>query len=534
MSTHTEHADVDQAARDAAAIFARAIGISDIEYRLEPIGTETFVKFIVGRELPLYDHALRITQKALPVESPFRGLLGLAVRNERVFPRSLEADVLQTIITRETRRVAQRQQTGPLSPANISFQNREDLKVIQPATHLIMGRRGVGKSTLILRAVELLDKAKQICIVMDMQAYSELTQTALHREVLHDFARKLAESAEHKLPLAMHEQVVPQLRTFSESMLDDQKDISRAQPELNRLLAKVTAAVGSDVFVFLDDYHVLDEGSQPQLLHILHGVLKGANGWLKVAGLRTRLNAYDPSSRKGLQLPGDAQEISLDFTLVDPVTAEQHLRTILRRFLQVVGIDSEAQVIHEAPFKRLVWANAGVPRDFLQMFAAALGQARRANRSKVTLTDVNLSIGEFGQQKMDDMERDARNDQNQLKRVLSYIESFCLESQDPKRNVNGFLIRSEQSQERQAVEVLSDLRFVHLIHQTITPHRAGERYQAYLLDYSLFTGFRRRPGIRELMPTDGRQFKAKELRRIPELPKGFLSPPPPNEPEVLN
>jgi energy-coupling factor transporter ATP-binding protein EcfA2 len=367
MSISTEPSDLKQAAQDAAGIFARAIGISEVEYHHEQVGTETFLKFVVGRALPLYDHALRMTQKALPEESPFRGLLGLTFQHERPFPRSLEADVLQAIITRETRRVAQRERVGHITPANISFQNREDLKVIQPATHLILGRRGVGKSTLILRAVELLEKAPKVCVVMDMQTYSELTHAALYREVLHDFARKLAESVEQKLPAAKQRAVTRQLRTFSDALLDDEKEIARAQPELNRLLIELTKAAESDVFVFLDDYHVLDEQSQPQLLHILHGALKGANGWLKVAGLRTRLNAYDPASRKGLQLPGDAQEISLDFTLVDPVTAENHLRTILQRFLQVVGIDSESQVIHETPFRRLVWANAGVPRDFLQM-----------------------------------------------------------------------------------------------------------------------------------------------------------------------
>ena len=520
MAIPTQHPDIEEAAQNAADIFAREIGVSEVQYRSEQVGPETFLKFIVGRASPFYDHALRVTQKTLSPESPFRGLLGLAFHREPLFPRSLEADVLQTIITRETRRVAQRERAGPLSPANISFQNREDLKVIQPATHLILGRRGVGKSTLILRAVELLEKAKQVCVVMDMQAYSELVETSLYREVLHDFARKLAEAVDEKLPVVAQGTVAQRLRSFSESVLEDVKEVPRAQVELHRLLGELTAAAGSDVFVFFDDFHVLDEQSQPQLLHIFHGALKGANGWLKVAGLRTRLNAYDPASRKGLQLPGDAQEISLDFTLVDPVTAEDHLRRILQRFLQVVGVSSEAQVIHEAPFRRLVWANAGVPRDFLQMFASSLQQARRAKRAKVTLTDVNLSIGESGQTKMDDMEGDARNEQNVLKRALSFLEGFCLD----EHKVNGFLIRSEQSPERQAVEVLSDLRLVHLIHQTITPHKAGERYQAYLLDYSLFTGFRRRPSIKELLPSDGRQFKAKELRRIPELPKAFLSP----------
>ena len=229
MSLSTEHAHLEEAAQDAVAVFARAIGIANVEYCLEQVGTETFLKFVVGRPLPLYDHALRVTQKALPTESPFRGLLGLAVQHERVFPRSLEAVVLQTIITRETRRVAQRERGGPLSPAKISFQNGEDVKVTQPATHLILGRRGVGKSTLILRAVDILEQAKQICVVMDMQTYSELAQTSLCREVLHDFARKLAESVEEQLPAVGQGGVAQRLRSFSESVLDGEgEDFSRS------------------------------------------------------------------------------------------------------------------------------------------------------------------------------------------------------------------------------------------------------------------------------------------------------------------
>ena len=36
--------------------------------------------------------------------------------------------------------------------------------------------------------------------------------------------------------------------------------------------------------MFLDDYHVLDEQSQPQLLHVFHGVLKGAKGGSRSRG----------------------------------------------------------------------------------------------------------------------------------------------------------------------------------------------------------------------------------------------------------
>ena len=120
---------------------------------------------------------------------------------------------------------------------------------------------------------------------------------------------------------------------------------------------------------------------------------------------------------------------------------------------------------------------------------------------------------------MVELAEDARNEQNLLNRALQAIEEHCLESE---KKVNAFLIRSEPSDEYKAVRTLSDLRLLHLLHQTITPHKAGERYEAYMLDYSLFTGFRQRRNIEQMLPEDGKQFKAKQLRKIPILPQGFL------------
>jgi hypothetical protein len=131
-----------------------------------------------------------------------------------------------------------------------------------------------------------------------------------------------------------------------------------------------------------------------------------------------------------------------------------------------------------------------------------------------TLTDVNASIGESGQRKMDELAQDARNSEGELVEFLGKIEELCLD----RNQINAFLIRSEDSKERKLTHVLSDLRLVHLINQSTTPDRAGERYEAYIIDYSLFTGFRRRPGVREMVPEEGEsQFKASELRRLPKL-----------------
>ena len=145
-----------------------------------------------------------------------------------------------------------------------------------------------------------------------------------------------------------------------------------------------------------------------------------------------------------------------------------------------------SRVLPAAAFRRLVWATAGVPRDFLQMFARAIEHAHRAKHASVTLSDVNSAIGEFGQQKTDDIIHDARNEADKLTKFLARLEKACLDD----HKVNAFLIRSEASEERALIHALSDLRMVHLIHQSITPDRAGERYEAYIVDYSIFTGFR--------------------------------------------
>lgn len=495
------------------SVFKQLIGAADVGSIVEDVGNQTFLKFIVGQRAPIYERALYLTQRALKDDNPFRGFLALKIEPPETFPESLEARLLISVIARSTRHISEGKESTAITVPFVPFQNNEDEKAIQPATHLIVGRRGVGKSTLITRSIELLRNTPNVCVVMDMQAYSEIHDASLFPEVFFDLAVKLRAEFRKRVK----KESLTNLDRFLDQIENGSIASDAAPVELKRIVAEVTEHLGASVFVFLDDFHLVERDLQPQLLNLLQGAMKGAGGWLKVTGLNSLLNAYDPKTRQGLQVPGDAQKISLDLTLVDPKTAEEHLKLILVSFLNLLGVNSLSAVMSDAPFQRLVWANAGVPRDFLQMFAKALEHARRSRRPKVTLTDTNLAIGEFGQQKMDELELDARNEKNVLRKLVDYLEKFCLE----EKKVNAFLVRSEHSKERELVQILSDLRIVHLIHPTITPHRAGQRYEAYILDYSLFTGFRRRPNIKEMVPESGSQFKASDLRKIPALPTKF-------------
>lgn len=511
---------MEQAKAEASELFAQALGLPDITATVESIGTEEFLKFHVGRRAPVYDHALRETLNGLPETNPYRGLLGLQIDPRERFPDSLEANALRGLLIRSTRPTVDQKTTHAFPGQYVTFQNNEETQAIQPATHLIVGRRGVGKTTLILKAKETLDKGRSLSVVLDMQPYENADDSVLI-DVLADLAKKIAKASERKYPKAA-KAACAQLQQLADDLLTGITKPERASVALRRAVSELTEAIGADLFVFLDDFHLVNAEQQPKIVAAIHGGLKGARGWLKVAGLRSLLKVYDPRTRKGLQSPGDAQVISLDLTLVDPEAAESHLRKILLNFLRLVGVDKLTTAVAEQAFHRLVWANAGVARDFLQMFSKAIEHAKRAGRRKVELSDANLAIGEFGKQKMGDLEEDARNDKNFLKNALEAIEKHCLEPGKNRKKVNAFLIRSESSVEYNAVKTLSDLRMVHLLHQTITPHKAGEQYEAYMLDYSLFTGFRQRRNIDQMLPEDGKQFKAKQLRSIPILPQNFL------------
>jgi len=508
-----------QGIREATQLFETQIGTTGVQHKLEQVGPRSFIKFVVGRESPFFLYAVRETQIGLSADNPFRGALGLEVERSNRFPESLEAAALQTLLTRSTRAVSEDTSARGFSVPYVPFQNKEDHQLAQPATHVVVGRRGVGKSTLIRRATDTLRASNSLVAVLDMQAYSEISGDELSRELLSDVIAALCEDAPRVEKLLGHGIDLTNLRSVRSSLIDGLAG-GAAIPRLKRAIKGITRGTGAHVFVFLDDCHLVAQEEQPRILHLLHGALKGANGWLKVAGLRSLLNVYSPRTREGLQVPGDAQTISLDLTLENPQAAEDHLRAILDGFLRAVGYSFGDSVLPAAAFRRLVWANAGVPRDFLQMFARASEHSRRNKHAVVTLSDINIAINEFGQRKMDEMSQDARNSQGELRLMLSALESYCLDKSEHR--INAFQIRSEQSRERQLIHTLSDLRLVHLIHQSTTPFKAGERYEAFILDYSLFIGYRRRLNIQEMLPED-EQFKASELRKLPRISEGFLA-----------
>ena len=236
---------------------------------------------------------------------------------------------------------------------------------------------------------------QSLVAIVDMQSYSLLTGKPLARELLHDVLSGLVSDLERLKSTKKRKIDGIQLSTIAADLINERIEPDAASPRVKRALTEITKQTGGQAYVFLDDFHLLNYEEQPRLLNLVHASLKGANGWIKVAGLRSLLNYYSAGERVGLQVPGDAQLITLDLTLENPERAESHLLAILEGFLRAVGYSSTNVVLPQAAFKRLAWANAGVPRDFLQMFGRSIDHARRNRHTVVTLSDVNASIGEI-------------------------------------------------------------------------------------------------------------------------------------------
>jgi len=114
--------------------------------------------------------------------------------------------------------------------------------------------------------------------------------------------------------------------------------------------------------IVLDDFYHVRYDDQPDVLAYLHQVVKNLDIYLKVCGVRHRINPFvegDPP--RGLQLGQDAGEVSLDITLKRFQMAQQFLEQVAHGVLKPLGIELEA-LATEGGRQRLVLGSGGVAR----------------------------------------------------------------------------------------------------------------------------------------------------------------------------
>ena len=275
-------------------------------------------------------------------------------------------------------------------------------QITASANHIVFGRRGAGKSSLLLYAPHTREQLKRPSVWIDMQVYAQRSDTGvivdLLKEVVLQAKADLTEDASYIL------QAIDSLKREGEPSAER---IATLLPDVRRLFATF-AAQGMDLTVFLDYFHVVAASLQPRLLGILYAISRGNNMFLKLSAIETLTRTWDSEARKGLQIPHDVQEIKLDYNLTIPEKATEHIESILDAHALYCGLPS-IRMLCTSPdvLSRLVWVGAGVPRDALNLFAQAKTQSSLGGGKHVSVSSVNIAASEAVNTKLRDLETDA-------------------------------------------------------------------------------------------------------------------------------
>ncbi len=386
-----------------------------------------------------------------------------------------------------------------------------EAQITASANHIVYGRRGAGKSSLLLYAMRTRERDGQPSVWLDMQVYEKRKD---NRVVLDVFAEILRQLSEMPTRLTAYSHIAAPLdRLRGQASLTDD-DIRKFLPEVRQAFSPLQGA-SNNLFVFLDDFHVLDFDLQARLLGFIYSVTRGSNVFLKLSAIETLTKSWDAGTHTGLQVPHDAQTIKLDYNLTMPDKAAGHIEGILDAHATYCGLPSVRFLCTSSDvLSRLVWVSAGVPRDALNLFAQAMTRGAITNRSRVSVTNINLAASEMVSQKMRDLEVDIpAAGETDLTPVLERVREFCVKQQ----RKNAFLVEIRNDDELyQSILKLVDLRLIHVISEGISPGEAGRKYLALILDYGFYTGIRAAQSV-DLFNKQTERVTYKQLRKLPIL-----------------
>ncbi|WLA00687.1 MULTISPECIES: ATP-binding protein [Xanthomonas translucens group] len=384
-----------------------------------------------------------------------------------------------------------------------------EVNVVGNANFIVYGRRGSGKSSLLAYAMHSARGKRQHFSWIALQTYNGRSDLYAICSVLENILRELFDSS----GVVGLDAIATELAEISDGESD-----SFISSRLNRIIPRARSLISSisrresPVTIFLDDLHVLHHALQPKLLGVLYSMTRGNNSYIKLSGIEQYTNSWDGTAKVGLEPPHDAQILKLDHNLTMPDRSRNHIVSILdahARYCALPGIDYLAE---QSVLSRLVLIAAAVPRDALSLFSQAITKSLVKGQKAVTITALNAAASEAVEEKMKDVGRDsAREDEAEMRAMLERLKDFCVR----QVRTNAFLVRIDStSREFNLIQRLIALRFVHVLHEGITPNKVAERYVALMLDFGFYIGVRAARSI-QLFPEEPRMLAAKELRKLP-------------------
>ncbi|EOD64367.1 hypothetical protein H480_32203 [Amycolatopsis vancoresmycina DSM 44592] len=365
---------------------------------------------------------------------------------------------------------------------------------------IVYGRRGVGKTALLVESKRLAERDGHITAWINAQVLKGFSASEaflfLAETILETIVRHVGSSIAPIVgELRERLQGVRLLRAGEEV---SSRIVSGLVADINGDLRRVLRHDLHQLVVYIDDFYLYSAHLQAEFLDLVAALLRDCNGWIKLASIERLTRPYEPSTRVGLEVPHDATKIDLDVTLEDPKAAQSFLERVLSHYMASAGMGGVGAIANSESLGRLVLASGGVPRDYLNLFSNSIVVAReRVKAREIGREDVAGAAGLSARSKKRDLELDVSSAESPT--LLDSLERMS----ESIKGVGYTYFRVDFAQKMiPGYEVLSrlvDLRFAHLIQPALSDkHSPGTKYEAYVLALSEYTDVRLQRGLQVL------------------------------------
>lgn len=245
------------------------------------------------------------------------------------------------------------------------------------------------------------------------------------------------------------------------------------------------------IFIILDDFYFLKKQVQIFFIDFFHRLTKDTNLFLKVASIRHRSKIYAKiqESHFGTEIGHDIHEIDLDYNLNRFAELKDFMRSLIETCSSSCNVNFNLDdIFSPGAFNQLCMASGGVPRDFLTLFVKVSNNYDSTSNRKISKTNITEAAIQNMASKNSSLGTDSADEKELLETYLSFIKDKILKV----KKTNMFLVSNNEiekhTQARQAIKELVDLRMLHLVETDTSASggKGGQRYSAYMIDIGLY------------------------------------------------
>lgn len=247
-------------AREIVEGFAHACHITPPEYDIVDKAGEKYLAIAVGQANEIYVKRLEEIMSSLDDDHPFSRHVFLRPRTPESWLKSNETQLLEKLIS-ESLTVGQSTLDSEYHKEFIPFLGGEERQIFSDANHVVFGRRGAGKSSLVLYACNNARREGIPFVWIALQQYRGRDDLLVIPQVLYEFVERIAEyeSAEPE----RIERLRAIVRTLEDKGIElSKKDIDITLPRFAREVIPFVK-LNKRLYLCIDDLHLLHPSLQP-------------------------------------------------------------------------------------------------------------------------------------------------------------------------------------------------------------------------------------------------------------------------------